>query len=132
MKINRTRHFAAEVSTSSLNDIMFFLLLFFLIISTLSNPNVIKILLPRANAAQTLSKQQITLSVTDDKRYFIDKQEIPYNQLESELLDRIHDIPSPTIILRFSEKLDIQTLVDVLQIGARQKIKMVLATRKDS
>lgn len=132
MQIRRTKHFAAEVSTSSLNDIMFFLLLFFLIISTLSNPNVIKILLPKADAAQTLSKQQITISVTDDKRYFIDKQEVPFDRLESELIDRIKDIPEPTVILRFSDKQDIQTLVSVLEIGARQKIKMVLATRKSS
>ena len=132
MQIKRTKHFAAEVSTSSLNDIMFFLLLFFLIISTLSNPNVIKILLPKADAAQTLSKQQITISVTDDKHYFIDKQEVPFDRLESELIDRIKDIPEPTVILRFSDKQDIQTLVSVLEIGARQKIKMVLATRKSS
>ena len=48
MKIQRRKRFAAEVSTASLNDIMFFLLLFFLIISTLANPNVIKIMLPKA------------------------------------------------------------------------------------
>ncbi len=52
MKIKRKNSFAAEVATSSLNDIMFFLLLFFLIISTITNPNVIKVLLPRSGAAQ--------------------------------------------------------------------------------
>ncbi|MFZ4800138.1 MAG: biopolymer transporter ExbD, partial [Bacteroidia bacterium] len=46
MKLRRKKRFEAEVATSSLNDIMFFLLLFFLIISTIANPNVIKVLLP--------------------------------------------------------------------------------------
>ncbi len=50
MKIRRKSRFAPEVFTHSLNDIMFFLLLFFLIISTMSNPNVIKLMLPKASA----------------------------------------------------------------------------------
>jgi biopolymer transport protein ExbD len=132
MKIKRKRHFEAEVSTSALNDIMFFLLLFFLIISTMSNPNVINLMLPKANSTQTLSKQQVTLSVTDDKRYYIDKQEVTLGLLEEQLNKKLSGIPSPTVILRFSDKLDIQTLVSVLEIGTRNKIKMVLATRKTS
>lgn len=130
MKIKRNKHFQAEVSTSSLNDIMFFLLLFFLIISTLSNPNVIKLMLPRADTSQTLSKQQITLSVSDDKHYYIDKNEVVFEQLETALMAKTGNTPGATVILRFSEKLDVQTLVNVLQIGVKNKMKMVLATRK--
>ena len=58
MKLRRKKRFEAEVATSSLNDIMFFLLLFFLIISTIANPNVIKVLLPKADKSQTLNKKQ--------------------------------------------------------------------------
>jgi len=57
MNIRRSKHFKPEVSTSSLNDIMFFLLLFFLIVSTLANPNVIKVLLPKSRSAQEIDKQ---------------------------------------------------------------------------
>ena len=78
MNIKRKRHFKPEVSTSSLNDIMFFLLLFFLIVSTLSNPNVIKLLLPTSKAAQNLNKQQITISITKDKKYYIDNRQIGF------------------------------------------------------
>lgn len=113
-----------------MNDIMFFLLLFFLIISTLSNPNVIKLMLPRADTSQTLSKQQITLSVSDDKHYYIDKNEVVFEQLETALMAKTGNTPGATVILRFSEKLDVQTLVNVLQIGVKNKMKMVLATRK--
>ena len=85
MKLRRKPKFAAEVATSSLNDIMFFLLLFFLIISTVANPNVIKLLLPKASSSQQLSKKQVTLSVDSNKQYFIDKQPIDANNLENEL-----------------------------------------------
>lgn len=114
-----------------MNDIMFFLLLFFLIVSTLSNPNVIKVLLPNSQAAQALNKQQINLTVTADKKYFLNKKEISLNQLEQNLIDQTRGIEGATIILRFARELSVQDLVDVLQIGVKLNLKMVMATQKD-
>ena len=130
MNIRRNKRFVPEVSTSSLNDIMFFLLLFFLIISTLSNPNVIKILLPTADAAQNINKQQVTLSITPDKRYYINQTEVNGNELEQALLRSTQGIESPTIVVRPAFSLTVQDLVDVLQIGVKLDIKMVMATDK--
>lgn len=129
MKLKNRKLFPAEVATSSLNDIMFFLLLFFLIISTVTNPNVIKVLLPKSHADKTLNKQSITLTVTEDKRYFINKREIPFERLEEELLKSCEGIEEPTVVIRLPHSLTVQDLVDVMQIGAKRKIKMVLATR---
>lgn len=131
MKLKRSKYFAAEVSTSSLNDIMFFLLLFFLIVSTLSNPNVIKVLLPNSKTAQALNKQQINLTVTEDKKVFLDQQEVPRDMLELEIVKRVKDLDSPTVILRFAQSLNIQDLVDILAIGNHLKVKMVLAVNKE-
>lgn len=130
MRLKRRKPFAPEVATSSLNDIMFFLLLFFLIVSTLGNPNVIKVLLPKSQASQVLNKQQITLTVTKEKRFYIDTKEIPFDKIKSELSYRVRGLDSPTIILRFSQDLNIQDLVDILQIGVSLNAKMVLATQK--
>jgi len=130
MRIRRNKHFKPEVSTSSLNDIMFFLLLFFLIVSTLANPNVIKLLLPSSNASQNINKQQITISVTEEKQYFIDNNPVSLSQIESILKSRMAGIEEPTIVLRFAYNLSVQDLVDVLEIGTRLKVKMVLATTK--
>jgi biopolymer transport protein ExbD len=130
MDIKRNKRFKPEVSTSSLNDIMFFLLLFFLIVSTLSNPNVIKLLLPSAKASQNITKQQITISVTENKLYYIDNNQVTIDQIESILLLRIRDIQEPTVVLRFAFDLKVQDLVDILEIGTRLKVKMVLATTK--
>ena len=130
MNIRRNKRFTPEVSTSSLNDIMFFLLLFFLIISTLSNPNVIKILLPSATTTQNINKQQINLTVTAEKRYYINKMEVGEEGLEQAIVNSIQDIENPTIILRFAKSLNVQELVDVLEIGVRYNIRMVMATDK--
>jgi biopolymer transport protein ExbD len=130
MNIRRNKHFKPEVSTSSLNDIMFFLLLFFLIVSTLANPNVIKVLLPNSKSAQNLNKQQINLTVTSDKKYYINQKEVPLTQLQTELQDQIKGIDNPTVILRFAKDLSVQDLVDVLEIGVRLNLKMVMATQK--
>ena len=131
MKLKNRKLFPAEVATSSLNDIMFFLLLFFLIISTVTNPNVIKVLLPKSHSDKTLNKQSITLTVTEDKRYYINKREVPFQRLEEELLKSCEGIDEPTVVIRLPHSLTVQDLVDVMQIGAKRKIKMVLATRTD-
>jgi biopolymer transport protein ExbD len=132
MNIRRSKHFKPEVSTSSLNDIMFFLLLFFLIVSTLANPNVIKVLLPKSRTAQEIDKQQINLTVSADRKYFIDQQEVLLSELEQKLQDHIRGIENPTVVLRFAKSLNIQDLVDVLEVGVRLNIKMVMATEKSN
>lgn len=129
MKIKLHKHFQAEVATASLNDIMFFLLLFFLIISTVTNPNVIKVLLPKSQANQTLNKQSITLTVTETKQYYINKKPIPFPQLEGALKEECEGIEEPTVVLRMASNLTVQELTTVLEIGAKNKIKMVIATR---
>ncbi len=131
MNIRRRSKFAAEVSTSSLNDIMFFLLLFFLIVSTVANPSVIKLLLPKAESHQNVSKKQVTLSVNKELQYFIDSKPFMFEQLEGALQQLMANSEDPTIVLRFDSALSVQDLVDVLSLGNKLKIKMVLATAKD-
>lgn len=126
--VKRNKRFHAEVATSSLSDIMFFLLLFFLIISTLANPNVIKMTLPKSKANEKTNKQQISLSVTEDKRFYIDKQEVPFDQLESSLMAQMGDAKDQTVVVRIPFNLQVQDLVDVLQIGVKNKLKFVIAT----
>ena len=130
MKLKQHLGFKPEVATGSLNDIMFFLLLFFLLVATFANPNVIKLLLPKASSNQTLDKKQITLSVTKEKNYFLDNKIVPFNQLEGELSKVKKNIADVTIVLRTENTLTIQDLVEVLEIGNKLQIKMILATQK--
>ena len=120
------------MSTESLNDIMFFLLLFFLIISTMANPNVIKLMLPKSANNEQAIKVPVNVAVTKEHQYTINNKPVPFDQLEAALQDAIAGIPDPTVVLNFDRELSIQDLVDVMQIGAKLKIKMVLGTQKNS
>jgi biopolymer transport protein ExbD len=128
MSIKRKRRFHAEVATSSLSDIMFFLLLFFLIISTLANPNVIKMTLPKSKTNEKTNKQYISLSVTEDKKFYIDKEPVAYEDLEATLMSKINTQKDQTVVVRIPFNLQVQDLVDVLQIGVKNNLKFVIAT----
>jgi biopolymer transport protein ExbD len=130
MKVGRRRHFEAEVFSASMNDIMFFLMLFFLIISTLANPNVIKVLLPQANSTDTYSKQDVTLTITADKLYYLDKNLVPFEELEQAMVTATAGSEDKIIVLRADATLTIQDLVDVLQMGAKNKVRIVMSTAK--
>ena len=131
MKIKHPSEFKAEVATASLNDIMFFLLLFFLIVSTLANPNVIKVLLPNAKSSEKIKKQEVSLTVTEEKKYFINQKEVAADKLEEALMNETKDIENPTVVLRVARNLAVQDLVDVLELGVRLNIKMMIATDKE-
>jgi biopolymer transport protein ExbD len=126
--IKRNKRFHAEVATSSLSDIMFFLLLFFLIISTLANPNVIKMTLPKSKTNDKTNKQFISLSITEDKKFYLDKQSVLFEELEHQLMSKIGDSQDQTVIVRIPFNLQVQDLVDVLQIGVKNNLKFVIAT----
>ncbi len=128
MRLRRKNRFAAEVSTASLNDIMFFLLLFFLIVSTVANPSVIKLMLPKAAKSQSLNKQSISVSVSKEKRYYVNNTPVSFSGLENAISRAVEGIVEPTIVLRTDKSLSVQDLVDVLSIGNRLRIKMVLST----
>jgi biopolymer transport protein ExbD len=128
MPVKRNKRFHAEVATSSLSDIMFFLLLFFLIISTLANPNVIRMTLPKSKTNEKTNKQLITISVTEEKRFFVDKEEVNFDQLETSLLSKMNAEKDQTVVIRIPFNMQVQDLVDVLQIGVKNKLKFVIAT----
>lgn len=129
MKLKRRHKEGAEVSTESLNDIMFFLLLFFLIISTLANPSVLKLTLPSSKTAEQLALQQVTVEVDANHQYIVNKTAIAFTDLENVLKIEIARTKSPTIILKLDNTLSIQDLADVMQIGYKLGVKMVLATK---
>lgn len=128
MQLRRKSRMTSEVSTSSLSDIMFFLMLFFLIISTLVNPSVIKLMLPKSEAGKAVAKQTITVSVDAEKNYYINNTPVAYEQLEPQLAAQTQSMEDPTVVLRADNTLTVQTIVDLITLGNKLKIKMVLAT----
>jgi len=128
MAIKRNKRFHVEVATSALSDIMFFLLLFFLIISTLANPNVIKVPLPKSDANETTNKQHVTLTVTVDKKYYIYKEEISKDQVEARLVAETKKLKDETVVLRIPKESQVQELVDLLGLGMKNNLKIIIAT----
>ncbi len=131
MNFSRKRRvFHDEDAMSAMNDIMFFLMLFFLIISTMANPNVIKVLLPKAENSNTIAKQPVSLTITDDLRYYLNTEEISHDDLEAALSGAVENNEDRTVILRLAKELTMQDLVDVLAIGVKHDMKMVLSTSR--
>jgi biopolymer transport protein ExbD len=130
IELRKKRDFAAEVFTSSMNDIMFFLMLFFIIISTLLNPSMIKVSLPSSQYSQSIQKKEINLTMTREKVYFVNNTQVPFNKLESQLNKELKRYPDAFIMLRFDNTLPIQDLVNVLSLGNKLNAKMIIATAK--
>ncbi len=118
----------AEVHTSAMNDIMFFLLLFFLIASTVTNPNVIKLMLPKSSSGQSVSKKTITVSITKDLKYYIDKKEVAEDQISNTLATYRKLATELTIVLYVDRSVAIQNVVQVMDTAQKLNIKLVLAT----
>lgn len=119
----------AEVNTTALNDIMFFLMLFFLLASAVANPQVVKLLLPRSSSGeQSLAKKTITLSVTEDLKYFIEKQEVTVESLMQNLQAYVQPDQDLTIMLYADRNIAIKDVISIMDIANKLKIKLVLAT----
>lgn len=129
MNLRGRKKFHAEVSTSSLSDIMFFLMLFFLIASTMVSPSVIKLTLPKAKYNQTVRKTEIAVSITKDMKYYVNNKEVGFDNLEKELSQEIQKVKEPTVVIRVDNTIPVQDLVNVMQIGNKLKVKMILATK---
>ncbi len=129
MQLRRKHKEGAEVFTEALNDIMFFLLLFFLIISTMVSPSAIKVNLPTAPTGQAIEKQKVVLTVTKDHRFFINDIEVRFDILETTLKAETQAKKTEFVRLRLDQELTVQDLADVLQIGSKLKINMVIATQ---
>ena len=125
---NRKNRIAAEVQTSAMNDIMFFLLLFFLIASTITNPNVIKLTLPKSSTSQSESKKTINVSITGDLKYYVDKKQVSVDDLQSAISAFKTPDADLTIVLYVDKTVAIQNAVQVMDVAQKMNIKLVLAT----
>ena len=121
-----------EIFSNSFSDIMFFLMLFFLIVSTMITPGAIKLALPQANKSPAIDKQpeKIAISITKDLKYYINDKEVQFSQIEPELLKIKKGNKEAFAIVRCDNTIAVQSMVDVLQLGNKVGVKMVLATSK--
>lgn len=84
--------------------------------------------LPKSKTNDKTNKQYISLSVTEDKKFYLDKQPVSFEELETQLMTKIGSAKDQTVIVRIPFNLQVQDLVDILQIGVKNNLKFVIAT----
>ena len=121
-----------EVFTNSFSDIMFFLMLFFLIVSTMITPGAIKLMLPQADKSPSMNKQteRTSISITKDLKYYINDKQVQFSEIEPTLRQLKKGNEETFAIVRCDNSINVQSMVDVLQLGNKVGVKMVLATTR--
>lgn len=117
------------MNSGALNDILFILLLFFLIVSTLANPNVIKLTLPKAKS-NTKSKQTVVVSINDKREFFVGTNKVPFESLKESLVPALtkgKDV-DPTIVINAEKSVPVEDIVRIMELAREIGAKVVLAT----
>lgn len=131
MALKRRNKVDVNFSMASMTDIVFLLLLFFMITSTQVAPNALKLLLPQSNN-QTIAKAITTISITEDLKYYINEdgklRNVAFSEIEPFLQKMIKQNDETYLALHADKSVPIEQVVNVMNIAKRHQIKMILAT----
>ncbi|MCX8472199.1 MAG: biopolymer transporter ExbD [Sediminibacterium sp.] len=131
MDLKRLRKNKAEIQTGALNDILFILLLFFLIVSTLANPNVIKVNNPTAKA-EDKAKQSVVVSITASQEIFVGQEKVDFSSLETTLKQTLEKESSkPTIVINGDSNSYLGNSIKVMQIAKKLGATAVMAIKSN-
>lgn len=130
MNLRGRNKVSAEFSMSSMTDIVFLLLVFFLLTSPAITPEALDMILPRAKG-KTTNVQKASVSITKEGAYYVNKERVSEYGIEKELKKVLSGQEEPTIILRAEEGVPIEDAVFVMDIANRNRFKVVLAVRPD-
>jgi biopolymer transport protein ExbD len=127
MALSSRNKVSVQFSMSGMTDIVFLLLIFFMITSTLIAPNALKLLLPQSKH-QTTANPITTVSITRDAQFYIETRRVSISELETELYKRLKDEPEPTVSLHVDENVPMKEVVKVMNIAKDNRYKLILAT----
>ncbi len=130
MALKRRTKVNPNFSMSSMTDIVFLLLIFFMVTSTLIAPNALKLLLPKSSH-QTSATAITTISITNDLNYYIESNQVPIEDIEAILQNIFNseNIEEPTISLHCDQNIPIHAMVKIMNIAKDNKWKLILATQ---
>ena len=126
MKLKGRNKVSPDFSMSSMTDIVFLLLIFFML--TANSPNALDLLLPKAKGKST-NTQNVSVSIDKNLQYFVNKERINSKYIEIELKKALKGQKKPTIILRAEETVPVKEAVNVMDIANRNNYKVILAVR---
>ena len=128
MNVRGRNKISPEFNMSSMTDIVFLLLIFFMLTSTLVTVNALDILLPKASG-KTENSKSVAVSITKKLDFYIDRKKVTENEIEQNLTSLLGDQENPTIVLRAEEGVPIEKAVHIMDIANRKKYKVILAVR---
>lgn len=129
MALKSRNKVSAAFSMSSMTDIVFLLLIFFMLTSTLVTTNALDLVLPNSTA-QTVKKQRVSVSINENLEYYIDKELVELKYIEAELIEKLAGQEEQVVVLRVDKAVAIEHAVAVMDIAYRNKFKIVLATQQ--
>jgi biopolymer transport protein ExbD len=136
MALKRNTKVDASFAVSSMTDIVFLLLIFFLVTSTLINPNALKLLLP-TSTGQVSAKATVSVSIKDWQNdtytYHINGDETPleYSAVEDGLIELLQNEEDPTFSIFSDESVPVREVVSIMNIAKRNHYKVILATQPE-
>ncbi len=130
MNLRGRNKISPEFSMSSMTDVVFLLLIFFMLTSPVITPEALDLILPKAKG-KTTTKQTLSVSITKDLQVYINDERISNSALEGTLKSRLAGEENPTIILRAEEGVPIEKAVNVMDIANRNNYKIVLAVKPE-
>ena len=128
MNLRGRNKVSPEFSMSSMTDIVFLLLVFFLLTSPAITPDALDLILPKAKG-KTSNKQSLSISITKDLDFYVNKERVSVRGVEKKIIGDLAGVSEPTIILRAEEGVPIENAVKIMDIANRHKFKIVLAVR---
>ena len=127
MNLKGRNKITPEFNMSSMTDIVFLLLIFFMIASTLAkNLDTIDVKLPQAKG-KTENRNTVSLTINNRSQFYLDSKQISKSRIEQELIAKLEGLSAPAIVLRAEEKVPIDQVVYVMNIANQNSIKIVLA-----
>ncbi len=129
MKIRRRKKGHAGMEASSLSDILFFLMLFFLMVSTLASQNAIGLLLPESRTGKSMHQELVNISINSQKQYFYENKPISFEEYEDLLRRKSQESgPGKTVALRVDKTVPVEELVHAVDVVNLYKLRSVIAT----
>ena len=127
MAITPRNKISINFSSTGMTDVVFNLLIFFMLTSTLVHPSALKLLLPKGSN-QTSAKPLTTVSVTSDLKYYVELQPVALEQLEDVLKQKLGNNPDTYISLHADKSVPFENVVNVLNIAQKNNYKLIIAT----
>lgn len=127
MAIKRSSKVETSFGASAMTDMMFLLLIFFLVLTTLINTNALDILLPKSSNKVT-DRASITMSVTNDLRYYVDGKEVQFSEIEKTLKEKLTGVEKPLVMLSIDKRVSVEEFAKIMNIAKANNFALYMMT----